>query len=462
MALGRVDEVVRPVRAELVRHLVEDEELALGAEVGRVGDRRSRAGTPRPCRATRRGSFAYGSRVSGSAISQISESVGTSVDGIEDRARRVRHQQHVALGDPLPAADRRAVEAEPLLERGLVEAVIGSVTCCHVPSRSQNFRSTIAARVSCAHVERLVPGRRLAEVVLRPPAPTSPPPSAWTTKKAPGRSRVLRLHCLRARLRRRPRERTLAEACGSDASRVRPSPRRPGRRPDRSSRRRGSRRAARPSARRPAARAREHGEAVDVLRERLVLVAVIVNRSVQRASPHSHTISNVLAAPRSSWSWSMRSLTSRKSASFMPIRSVWSVTCADSPPPRSPATRLLDDHVAVVLLGRRGVLGVVHQPRQRTSSRASARARTSSSEAGPAPCRSDPRTRRERRRPADAKLVPLVAELLVRLAEEHLVASGALSLCVVSSRSHFARRATNTCDRTPTAAIVFAAMLLLG
>jgi hypothetical protein len=27
----------------------------------------------------------------------------------------------------------------------------GSVMCCHVPSRSQNFRSTIAARVSCAH-----------------------------------------------------------------------------------------------------------------------------------------------------------------------------------------------------------------------------------------------------------------------------------------------------------------------
>ena len=31
------------------------------------------------------------------------------------------------------------------------KAVIGSVTCCQVPSRSQNFRSTIWAFVSPAH-----------------------------------------------------------------------------------------------------------------------------------------------------------------------------------------------------------------------------------------------------------------------------------------------------------------------
>jgi hypothetical protein len=38
VALRRVERVVRSMRRELVRHLVEDEELALGPEVGRVGD----------------------------------------------------------------------------------------------------------------------------------------------------------------------------------------------------------------------------------------------------------------------------------------------------------------------------------------------------------------------------------------------------------------------------------------
>ena len=38
MTLRGVETVVRVVRAEVVRDLVEDEELALGAEVRRVGD----------------------------------------------------------------------------------------------------------------------------------------------------------------------------------------------------------------------------------------------------------------------------------------------------------------------------------------------------------------------------------------------------------------------------------------
>src|SRR5205814_9593206 len=38
VALGGVDEVPRLVRAARVRHLVEDEELALGADEARVGD----------------------------------------------------------------------------------------------------------------------------------------------------------------------------------------------------------------------------------------------------------------------------------------------------------------------------------------------------------------------------------------------------------------------------------------
>src|SRR5690606_2798859 len=38
---------------------------------------------------------------------------------IHDRGRRIRQHQHVAVVDRLPAADRRAVEAEPVLQAGL-------------------------------------------------------------------------------------------------------------------------------------------------------------------------------------------------------------------------------------------------------------------------------------------------------------------------------------------------------
>ena len=171
VALGRVDEVVRPVRPELVRDLVEDEELALGAEVRRVGDAAAaqvRLGLARdPARVLR--------------VRLARERIGDLADqrerrhlgrGIEDRARRVGHEQHVALGDPLPAADRRAVEAEPFLERRLVEAV----------DRQRDVlpRAEQVAELQVDHRgarllrprERLVPGRRLRRCSASPPAPT--------------------------------------------------------------------------------------------------------------------------------------------------------------------------------------------------------------------------------------------------------------------------------------------------
>ena len=100
--------------------LVEDEELALGPEVRGVGD---------PARAQ------VLFRSAGDATRILR--VGLAGDGIrdltyererrrlgrgvEDRARGVRHEEHVGVLDRLPAADRGAVEAEPLVERGLVE-----------------------------------------------------------------------------------------------------------------------------------------------------------------------------------------------------------------------------------------------------------------------------------------------------------------------------------------------------
>ena len=132
---------------------------------------------------------------------------------VEDRARRIGHQQHVRLRDALPAADRRAVEAEALVEGGLVE-------------RAQRQRHVLPARRA---------GRRTSG---RPAAPASAPPTrapprggsflrpvrdvvlrlqlrhaasllVGPTKKAPGLTRVPRPHCLGARLLRRAPEPTL-------------------------------------------------------------------------------------------------------------------------------------------------------------------------------------------------------------------------------------------------------------
>ena len=168
---GRVDEVVRAVRAELVRDLVEDEELALGAEVRRVGD-------PGAAQ-VRLGALRDAPRIL--AVRLARERIGDLADQrerrhlgrrVEDRARGVGHQQHVALGDPLPAADRGAVEAEPVLESRLVEAA----------DRQRDVlpRAEQVAELQVDHRgagllrprERLVPGRRLRRCSASPPAPT--------------------------------------------------------------------------------------------------------------------------------------------------------------------------------------------------------------------------------------------------------------------------------------------------
>ena len=70
-----------------------------------------------------RGSRLYGSLVIGSTMLQMSESVGSAMNGSMHRRARVRDDQHVGGVDGLPAADRRAVEAEPFLEDRLRELV---------------------------------------------------------------------------------------------------------------------------------------------------------------------------------------------------------------------------------------------------------------------------------------------------------------------------------------------------
>ena len=120
VALRRVDRVVRLVVCDLVADRVEHEELALGADVARVGDVGRAQVLLR--------ALGYAARIL--RVRLVRDRVDDLADErqrrrlgerIEDRARRIRHEQHVRLGDALPAADGRAVEPEPLVEARFVE-----------------------------------------------------------------------------------------------------------------------------------------------------------------------------------------------------------------------------------------------------------------------------------------------------------------------------------------------------
>jgi hypothetical protein len=102
-------------------------------------------------RATPRGSFAYGSRVTGSAISQTSESVGVSVAGsriaLEASGMSSMSESWIACQPRIEEPSKPSPSSNAVSSNALT----GRDTCCQVPSRSQNFRSTITARVSFAH-----------------------------------------------------------------------------------------------------------------------------------------------------------------------------------------------------------------------------------------------------------------------------------------------------------------------
>ena len=112
---------------------------------------RSSAGTPPrasrrgadPCR-TARASPARRSR-------RASDSVGTSVNGsrIAVDASGIRIMSLSAI--PCQPRIEEPSKPRPSSNAASSNEPIGSVTCCHVPSRSQNFRSTIAALVSRDH-----------------------------------------------------------------------------------------------------------------------------------------------------------------------------------------------------------------------------------------------------------------------------------------------------------------------
>jgi hypothetical protein len=121
VALLGVDLIERGVRLLVERHVVEDVELGLGPEVHGVGDA-ARAqvlgGLDRDVAGVARVRLAR-DRVDHRADHRDRR---RRVERVQDRRRRVGHQQHVRLVDLLEAADRRAVEADPVAERVLVEA----------------------------------------------------------------------------------------------------------------------------------------------------------------------------------------------------------------------------------------------------------------------------------------------------------------------------------------------------
>ncbi len=103
-------------------------------------------------RATRLGSRAYGSRVSGSAISQTNETVGSAAKG---STIAVAGSGMSSMSDSSIPCQPRIDEPSnprPSANESISSARMGIVTCCHVPSRSQNLRSTIFAFVSSAQL----------------------------------------------------------------------------------------------------------------------------------------------------------------------------------------------------------------------------------------------------------------------------------------------------------------------
>ena len=57
---------------------------------------------------------------------QISASVGSAANGSMNAVSRLRHHEHVALVDPLPAANAGAVEAQAVFEHVFIELADGN------------------------------------------------------------------------------------------------------------------------------------------------------------------------------------------------------------------------------------------------------------------------------------------------------------------------------------------------
>src|SRR5262249_12710499 len=120
LPLGGVDQVEAGVLVLLVAHLVEDEELGLGTEVGDVAN----AGRVEIGLGLAR-DVARVARVVllRDRVDDVADEAegGNRREGVHHGGRGIGHDEHVRRVDRLPAADRRAVEAVPLLEKLLAQ-----------------------------------------------------------------------------------------------------------------------------------------------------------------------------------------------------------------------------------------------------------------------------------------------------------------------------------------------------
>ena len=108
-----LDRVGGALHADAVAHVVEHEELGLGAEERLVGD----AGRGQVLlRLLRHRARVAAIGLAGLRLEAVAEEDdrGLRRERIEHRGFAVRHQQHVALVDRLPAGDRGAVEHDAL------------------------------------------------------------------------------------------------------------------------------------------------------------------------------------------------------------------------------------------------------------------------------------------------------------------------------------------------------------
>src|SRR5216683_2613064 len=109
-----VDLVERGVHRVLEEHVVEDEELGLGAEERLVANA---GGGEIGLGLLRRRARIAAIGLPGAGLVHVAENhqLGLRREGIEHGGGAIRLQQHVALVDRLPAGDRRAVEHHALV-----------------------------------------------------------------------------------------------------------------------------------------------------------------------------------------------------------------------------------------------------------------------------------------------------------------------------------------------------------
>ena len=119
-ALDAVELVDAVIRAGAELHVVEHEELGLGAEEGGVAD----AGRLQIVLGLLRGrARVAGVELAGRGLDDVADEdqLGLAANGSITAVAAIRHQDHVALVDRLPAGDRGAVEHDAVAERFLVD-----------------------------------------------------------------------------------------------------------------------------------------------------------------------------------------------------------------------------------------------------------------------------------------------------------------------------------------------------